>query len=235
MYICAPPPLSPVLQQLLLSSDLSASTSNSDQIPLTTPTTSQSHASGVWGTPLLPLPFIKPQCTRVTFATGPSPESLQRPLDVERDPQTKPRSSSFRDTGGHQQSASPFFLGGLDDFKVETMVSKSRSSSASGVTTLAQHLGRAGDGEYGRSVVVGSQDYDPTAGNVGMAEWEELEHRAAMGVQGSLHENLMQSVQVMDEHTDNSQMPFAVVNGKEGKDRLYRKADFSTLPRAASS
>ena len=93
------------------------------------------------------------------------------------------------------------------------MVSKSRSSSASGVKTISQHLSQDGGGTRG-NVVVGNKDYDPTSGRVGVAEWEELERKAAMGVQGSLHENLMQSVQIMDENTDNSQMPFTVVNGE---------------------
>ena len=193
------------------SSDLSTSSSYSDQIPLTTPTTSQTHVSGVWGTPLLPLPFMRPQSTRVTFTTAPSPESLDRPLDLDLDPKTRTRSSSYRDTGGHSQ-ATPTILSGLDDLRVETMVSKSRSSSASGVKTIAQHLGR------GNALAVGDRDYNPALGRVGVAEWEELERKAAMGVQGSLHENLMQSVQVMDEDTDNSQMPFTVVNGEENLD-----------------
>lgn len=66
-----------------------------------------------------------------------------------------------------------------------------------------------------RNLVVGNSDYNPVGGDiVGVAEWEELEREAAVGVRGTLHENFMPSIQVMDQNTDNSHMPFTVVNGK---------------------
>ena len=68
-----------LLQQFLLAEN---SSSGSTQISLTTPTTSQSHISNACGIPLLPLPFLDSQRTRVTFATAPSPESLNRPLNL---------------------------------------------------------------------------------------------------------------------------------------------------------
>ena len=67
------------IQQFLLAEN---SSSGSTQISLTTPTTSQSHISNACGIPLLPLPFLDSQRMRVTFATAPSPESLNRPLNL---------------------------------------------------------------------------------------------------------------------------------------------------------
>ena len=201
-----------LFQQLLLSDSASP---NSTQVPLTTPTTSQTHDSGVWGIPLLPLPFINPQLTRVTFTTSPCPERLKQPLSVDSEPSTKTRSSSYREAG--QLQATPMGSG-LDDLRVETMLSKARSSStsASGVTTIGRHL-QYMDGKSqntSRNFVVGRQDYDPSECELGVAEWEELERTAAVGVQGSLHENFMPSVQVMDQGTANAHMPFTVVNGE---------------------
>ena len=97
------------------------------------------------------------------------------------------------------------------------MLSKSRSSSTSDVETLGQHLQHLSRRSQGPmiSYVVGGRDYEPIEGEaMGVAEWEELEMKAAMGMRGTLHENFRRSVQVMDQDSDNTSMPFTVVNGK---------------------
>ncbi len=65
------------------------------------------------------------------------------------------------------------------------------------------------------------RDYDPSKlAGAGAREsgggdvWEDLEMRAAMGVRGVLQENFVQSVQIMDQSTDNTQMPYTVVKGE---------------------
>lgn len=95
------------------------------------------------------------------------------------------------------------------------MLSKSRSSSASGVKTIGQHLKHLSESSRG-SCAVGDHDYQPAEGpeTLGVAEWEELEMKAAIGTRGTLHENFRQSIQVMDHDSDNSSMPFTVVNGE---------------------
>ena len=69
-------------QQLLLAENPPVS-STPLQISLTKPITSQSLVDGVKSIPLLPLPFIKPQLSRVTFTTAASPDSLNRTLSID--------------------------------------------------------------------------------------------------------------------------------------------------------
>lgn len=97
--------------------------------------------------------------------------------------------------------------------------SKMRASSNADVRTIRHHLKQlesASRGPY-MNVVVGVQDYDPSkgvkGGEGGVAQWKELEMQAAVGVQGALHENFVQSVQVMDDDSRNSQMNFTAVKG----------------------
>ena len=113
--------------------------------------------------------------------------------------------------------------GGLDDLRVETMVSKARSSSAGEAGQSIEHYLQRLENirGSGRDLVVGNCDYDPSRELGGVAEWEELEREAAVGVRGTLHENFAPCVQVMDQHTDNSQMPFTVVNGECGGRLLF--------------
>lgn len=180
------------------------------QLPLTTPTTSQSDSDIVREVPYLPLPFIKPQLTRVTFTTAASPDSLKRPLALDKGTLTKVRSSSFKDISRSQATRNS-----LDELRIETMVSKSRSSSESGLETIGQHLHQLGNSRL--NTVVGQSDYKASgtgAAGTTAHQWKELERDAAVGMQGALHENFQQSVQVMDEMSDNLQMPFTVVNGE---------------------
>lgn len=189
---------------------------HSSQIVLTTPTTSQSHAGGVSNVPILPLPFIRPQLTRVTFTTSPSPERLRQPLSVDTGPLTRSRSSSYREGDQLQAPPTSSAMSRLDDFFVDTMLSKTRSSSTSKAKTIEHHLQYMENKGHNssRNFVVGSRDYYTSGGSVGMAEWEGLEREAAAGLRGTLHENFEPSVQVMDRETDNSSMPFTVVNGE---------------------
>lgn len=203
-YLC-------VLQQLLLLD------STSIQIPLTTPTTSQSHARTVQDVPVLPLPFISPQRTRVTLTTGPSPHSLGRPLEVEQDLLAKPRSRSTRDAHHQLQVAPPPKGRGPDEVRADDIAGKLRSASTNNSnTTIGQYLLRMSDDrshDSKRTHVIGGRDYEPVEGMCA-DEWEELERRGAVGIQGSLHENFSPSVQVLDHETENSHMPFIVVNGE---------------------
>jgi hypothetical protein len=99
----------------------------------------------------------------------------------------------------------------------EPLLSKSRSSSPSGVETIGQHLQHLSEKSRGSSFccVVGGKDYEPVEGeSLSVSEWEELEMTAAMGTRGTLHENFRRSIQVMDQYSDNSSMPFTVVNGR---------------------
>ena len=189
------------------------SSSDSTQISLTTPTTSQSHINNTHGIPLLPLPFLDSQRTRVTFATAPSQESLNRPLNLQVHPLSKPRSSSQREVGLLKATPLP---SGLDELRVETMLTKSRSSSTSDTETTGQHLQQLRGTMSPSSVayVVGDRDYESSSGALSSEEWEELEIRGAMGTRGTLRENFEPSVQVLGQDTDNATMPFTVVNGE---------------------
>ena len=124
----------------------------------------------------------------------------------------RPRSSSVKD----ENYSHSFML--ADELRVETMISKTRSSSAasSEAKNIGQHLDQLEHTSKDSSVnfVIGRSDYNPSRGDEGMAKWEEFERQAAVGMSGALHENFMGSVQIMDQSSDNSQMPFTVVNGK---------------------
>ncbi len=97
------------------------------------------------------------------------------------------------------------------------MLSKTRSSSASSSTakTIGQHLDGLKNSNQAlfRSFIVGRKDYDPHEGDGGVNYWEKLERQAAVGMRGTLHENFVPSVQVLDGSTDNVEMPVTVVNG----------------------
>ena len=81
---------------------------------------------------------------------------------------------------------------------------------------ISQHLDQLEHTSKETSVnfVIGRSDYNPSREDEGVAKWEEFERQAAVGMCGALHENFMGSVQIMDQNSDNSQMPFTVVNGK---------------------
>ena len=111
------------------------------------------------------------------------------------------------------------------------LTSKVRASSNVDTRSIRQHLHQIASGFRGANsnTVVGLADYYPGGASgesrgddqSGKGLWEELEMQAAGGVQGSLHENFVESVQVMDQTTDNSQMPFTVVKGEEMRDMRW--------------
>ena len=104
--------------------------------------------------------------------------------------------------------------------------SRIRSLSNADVGTIWQHLHQLeSDSHAGtcKNMVVGLQDYDPTGGlkgaGAGAAQWAELEMQTAVGVRGALRENFVQSVQVINNRTHNSQMHFTVVKGVLVRDK----------------
>lgn len=175
---------------------------------------------------MLPLPFVSPHRTRVTLTTGPSPHSLGRPLEAEQDLLAKPRSRSTRDAHHQLQVAPPPKGRRLYEVRADDITGKSRSASTSNTTTIGQYLLGLNDDrshDNTRTDIVGGRDYEPIEG-VCADEWEELERRAAVGMQGALHENFSPSVQVLDHETENSHMPFVVVNG-EGNVAILDKGE----------
>ena len=166
-------------QQLLLAENPPVS-STPFQISLTTPTTSQSLVDGVRSILLLPILFIKPQLTRVTFTTAASQDSLNRTLSVDaRDSNhSKQRSISFKEP----QSDSG--LGIVDDMQVKSYLSKLRSSSTDSEETIGNYLSQieAGNENFCVNIVMGKSDYTPSREDVtGKVSWEELEKQEASG------------------------------------------------------
>ena len=193
-----------LLQQLLESSD---EPSPMDQVDLAT----QTHVDGL---PLLPVPFVQSQLTRVTFATAPTKGNLAQPLRLSKNSPTKPRSSSFN-------TSSQMLVD--SNILVEEMNAKARSTSFNlspevslSSTSLSQHLKQleSTSGSSSNSLIIGASDYDPGRGDSGSKQWEELEMKASVGISGVQHENFQPSTLVMDHSTDNTKMPICVVNGK---------------------
>ena len=188
----------------------------SDQVTLDTPTTSQSHVDRLSDVPTLPLPLVKSQLTRVTFATKATPPAMGKSLlpAVNITSFSKPRASSFNVSTDH-------------DFDKSKRLSSQSSEdlnfnlSRAKVTDIGAHLRTIASQSQTSSVnlIVGAQDYDPSRGGASTAEWEELEKKAASGCQGVSRENFAPSTLVMDSTTDNSKMPHCVVNGKEERGR----------------
>ena len=146
----------------------------------------------------------------MTFTTAASPDSLNRTLSVDAGDSnhSKHRSISFKEP----QSDSGFGI--VDDMQV---ISKLRSSSTDSKETIGNHLSQieAGNENFCVNIVMGKSDYTPSREEMmGKVSWEELEKQAASGISGTLHENFSPSVQVMDEESDNSEMPITVVGGK---------------------
>ena len=180
---------------------------------------------------MLPLPFIKPQATRVTFITAPSEDSLSKTLTLDKvESFARPRSinsEEFVRSLSYSETESCF----LSNLRVESVLSsKVRASTGVNDRTIRHHLHQIESGTRGTStnVVVGLKDYDPggTAGGNGLgqeeggeAAWTDLEMKAAVGLRGAIQENFAQSVQILDHQTDNSQMPFTVVKGERERER----------------
>ena len=147
---------------------------------------------------MLPLPFVRPQLTRVTFATSVTPESLEQPANLGKESPGRHRAAS---TSSNKDS-------NILEEEGE-IVKQSRSNSG---VTIAQHLQ---SGDSSSHIIIGASDYDPSRSKVSREEWVSLERRAASGLQGVARENFRPSLLVMDHATDNSHTPFCVINGKQ--------------------
>ena len=153
----------------------------------------------------------------MTFITAPSDESLNKPYSLDKDFLIKNRSSSV------DGCPSPLsrLIGAIDDLQVDNVLSLKMRSASTSVDgrTIRHYLQQLESSSWGSTsnILVGMQDYDPSRGVNGgeedMVKWAELEMQAAVGMHGALHENFVQSVQVVDHQTHNSQMHFTVVKG----------------------
>ena len=159
--------------------------------------------------PRLPVPFIAPQLTRVTFATAVSPESLESPLRLE------PAKVGGRFTSEDNSKSRSTSFGSDKDSNVLLEEELQKLSSV----TIGEHMKKqlhtskntSGSSEC---LIIGASDYDPARLSVSGARWEGLEMRAASGVSGVLHENFTPSTLVVDHSTNNSSMPLCTVNGE---------------------
>ena len=179
-------------QQQLLNSNHS---SVSNQIQLEQQKTVKTCADSVQNLPTLPLPFVRPQLTRVIFATSVSQESLKQPLTLDGVL-----------TGRHRAASGS----GIRDSNILAEEGETVKHSSMGASII-QHLRSL---QHSGDCVIGTSDYDPSRLKVPQEEWVSLERNAASGLRGVAMENFKPSLLVMDHTTDNSNTPFCVVNGK---------------------
>ena len=178
-------------QQLLNSSHPSVT----NQIQLEQQKTVKTCADTVQNLPTLPLPFVRPQLTRVIFATSVSQESLKQPL-----------THDGVLTGRHRAASGS----GSKDSNILAEEGEIVKHSSTGVS-ITQHLRSL---QHSGDSVIGTSDYDPSRLKVPKEQWVSLEKRAASGLRGVAMENFKPSLLVMDHTTDNSNTPFCVINGQ---------------------
>lgn len=150
--------------------------------------TSVTSADKVQSVPLLPIPFVSASLTRVVFQTGIGLQQLQRLL-------TKYDDSVLEEERGSDETVRPL---GRERMK-----------------ELLQQLSDGGsESQQPKPLIIGARDFNPSQMKGSMDEWRELEEIAARGPQGTPRENFMPSGVMMNQNTDNSDIPLCVVNGE---------------------
>ena len=151
--------------------------------------TSATSADRVQSVPLLPIPFVSASLTRVVFQTGIDLQQLQRLLtrydSVLEEEEERGSDETVRPIGRERMKA------------------------------LLQQLSDGGsDSQQPKPLIIGARDFNPSQMKGSMDEWRELEEIAAGGPQGTPRENFMPSRVMMNQNTDNSDIPLCVVNGE---------------------
>ena len=171
------------------------------QVNLGPESTSLTSADRVQSVPLLPIPFVKSSLTRVIFQTGISSERLRRLTknsvveEEEKDEDEDEEEEEGRGRG--REVAKP--IGGARMRQILQQL------TGSNTITSSRNL---------KPIMIGARDFNPQTVKGSTEEWRGLEEVAARGPQGTPHENFQPSVVIMDESTNNSRVPYCVVNGK---------------------
>lgn len=149
--------------------------------------TSATSADRVQSVPLLPIPFVNASLTRVVFQTGIGLQQLQTLLTR--------NDSALEEERESDETVRPL---GRERMK-----------------SLLQQLTNGGSGSHQpKPLIIGARDFNPSQMKGSMDEWRELEEIAAGGPQGTPRENFMPSGVMMNQNTDNSNVPLCVVNGE---------------------
>ena len=203
------------LQQLLSSGEASVG----EQLSLEQNRTSQTCLERIQNVPVLPLPFVNPQLTRVTFATGISLQSLESESDPQLTKSQQGNVNIYRNRSHSSPTKDGILSPGIQDHRDSNVIAESRNhlgfdcraiSSEEWLKRVRQNRGESSS----KLVIVGDSDYDPTKLRCSREEqWESLEMRAAAGLRGVPRQNFKPSVLAMDRETENSHMPFCVING----------------------
>lgn len=202
-----------VHRQLLSSADASVGV----QLSLEQNQTSQTCLERIQDVPVLPLPFANPQLTRVTFATGISLESLESEWDPQLTKSQQGNVNMYRNRSRSSPARDGILSPGIQDLRDSNVIAESRNRHGSDCRAISSEewLKRVKQnrGDSSKLVIVGASDYDPTRLKCSReGQWVSLERRAAAGLRGVPRENFKPSVLAADRETENSHMPFCVVN-----------------------
>ena len=213
-YFQSRPDVFSILQQLLSSADASVGV----QLSLEQNQTSQTCLERIQDVPVLPLPFANPQLTRVTFATGISLESLESEWDPQLTKSQQGNVNMYRNRSRSSPARDGILSPGIQDLRDSNVIAESRNRHGSDCRAISSEewLKRVKQnrGDSSKLVIVGASDYDPTRLKCSReGQWVSLERRAAAGLRGVPRENFKPSVLAADRETENSHMPFCVVNG----------------------
>lgn len=143
-------------------------------------------ADRVQSVPLLPIPFVNASLTRVVFQTGIGLQQLQKLLT---------RYDGVEEERGNDETVRPLGGGRMKEL-------------------LQQLIDGGGGSQQPRPLIIGARDFNPTQMKGSTDEWRELEEIAAGGPQGTPRENFRPSGVMMNQNTDNSDVPLCVVNGE---------------------